>query len=241
MTATKLSANDAARNRLQLRLAQLGDRIAAACAQSHRNPAEITLLAVSKAQTLSQLQHAYALGLREFGESYLQEAVGKIKALPEDCRWHFIGPTQSNKTRAIAENFDWLHSLDRARIADRLNAQRPPQLPPLNVCIQVNVSAEASKAGVRPQELAALAAHVDRLSRLRLRGLMCIPAASEDGATQRTAFRQLRELRDQVLPQARTLSMGMSSDLEAAIAEGSTIVRIGTALFGARHGKTDQA
>jgi pyridoxal phosphate enzyme (YggS family) len=148
--------------------------------------------------------------------------------------WHFIGPIQSNKTRPIAEHFAWVHSVDRLKVAERLSAQRPPQLPPLNVCLQVNVSAEASKAGCSPQELPALAQAVSQLPQLKLRGLMCIPEPTEDPAAQHAAFARLRQLRDSLGLDLDTLSMGMSHDLEAAIAEGSTCVRIGTALFGAR-------
>jgi pyridoxal phosphate enzyme (YggS family) len=179
-----------------------------------------------------------ACGQREFGENYLQEALEKqaeLRDLP--LEWHFIGPIQSNKTRAIAENFSWVHSVDRLKIAERLSAQRPAGLPPLQVCIEVNVSGEASKGGVAPAELPALAAAVAALPGLRLRGLMAIPAPASDVAAQRAAFRQVRELYDALRARGLaldTLSMGMSGDLGAAILEGATIVRIGTALFGER-------
>jgi len=178
------------------------------------------------------------VGQREFGENYVQEALEKQAALRDlPLEWHFIGPIQSNKTRAIAENFSWVHSIDRLKIAERLSAQRPPGLPPLQVCVEVNVSGEASKGGVAPAELPALADAVSKLSGLRLRGLMAIPAPAQEVAAQRAAFRQVREALDALVARGHaldTLSMGMSGDLEAAILEGATIVRIGTALFGER-------
>jgi pyridoxal phosphate enzyme (YggS family) len=185
---------------------------------------------------------AHGAGQRAFGENYVQEALAKMEALADlraQTEWHFIGPLQSNKTRPVAESFDWVHSVDRLRIAQRLAEQRPAWLPPLNLCLQVNVSGEASKSGVAPAELPALAEAVAALpaARVRLAGLMSIPEPSADAAAQRAAHRRLRELRDDL--QARglalgTLSMGMSGDLEAAVAEGSTLVRVGTAIFGAR-------
>ncbi len=234
MTSTKLSANDAARNRMAQRLAALERRIADACANAGRPRDQITLLPVSKTQSSASLQCALALGLHRFGENYLQEALGKITALPEDCEWHFIGPIQSNKTRAIAEHFDWVHSLERAKVATRLNAQRPAGMPALKVCLQVNVSGEQSKSGVAPDELPMLVAQVRDMPRLQLMGLMCIPEPSDDPAQQRARFGLLRQLRDAHLPDAPVLSMGMSADLESAIAEGSTLLRVGTALFGPR-------
>lgn len=234
MSPTKLSANAAARNQVTACLAKVDQQIADAARQAGRQRQDICLLAVSKTQPLERMREAYAAGMRCFGESYLQEALSKIAALPDDCEWHFIGPIQSNKTRPIAEHFDWVHSVDRLKIAERLNAQRPEQRPPLKICVQVNVSGEASKSGCSPEELQPLLERIRDLHRLELRGLMCIPAASEDPAQQRAAFRRLRQLRDQYAPETKTLSMGMSGDLSAAVAEGSTIVRIGTALFGAR-------
>lgn len=196
------------------------------------------LLAVSKNRTAAELAAAAACGQRCFGESYLQEALAKQTALADaDLEWHFIGPIQSNKTRQIAEHFDWVHSIDRLKIAERLNAQRPEQLPPLNVCLQVKLSAEPSKSGASIDNLTALAAAVQGLSRLRLRGLMALPAAVVDFERQRQPFRQLYALYSTLNSngyQLDTLSMGMSNDLEAAIAEGSTLVRIGTAIFGPR-------
>ncbi len=234
MTSTKLSANDAARNRMAQRLEALERRIAGACVSAGRRREEISLLPVSKTQSAATLQCAHALGLRRFGENYLQEALAKISALPDDCEWHFIGPIQSNKTRSIAAHFTWVHSLERAKIATRLDAQRPAAMPPLKVCLQVNVSGEQSKSGVAPAALPDLVARVRELPRLELMGLMCIPEPSDDPARQRARFGLLRQLRDSHLPAAPVLSMGMTADLESAIAEGSTLLRVGTALFGPR-------
>lgn len=181
------------------------------------------------------VDHQRADGLRDFGENYLQEALDKQALLGDlTLTWHFIGPIQSNKTRPIAEHFAWVHSVDRLKVAERLSAQRPAELPPLNICLQVNVSGEASKSGCVPEELAALAQAVTQLPNLRLRGLMTIPAPTDDAAEQRAAFARLRALRDALNLDLDTLSMGMSHDLEAAIAEGASWVRIGTALFGER-------
>jgi hypothetical protein len=202
----------------------------------------VSLLAVSKTFGPDSVREAHAAGQMAFGENYVQEALAKIEALADlraQLQWHFIGPLQSNKTRPVAEVFDWVHSVDRLKIAERLAAQRPAGLPALNVCLQVNVSGEASKGGVAPAELPALAAAVAALApgQLRLRGLMSIPEPTDDAGQQRAAHRRLRELLEALRQQGLvldTLSMGMSADLEAAIAEGSTIVRIGTAIFGAR-------
>lgn len=215
-------------------------RIEAACRRCGREPAGVRLLAVSKLQPAQAVRDAVALGHAAFGENYVQEALDKMAGLAElreRIEWHLIGPLQSNKTRPVAEAFDWVHSVDRLKIAQRLSEQRPPGLAPLNVCLQVNVSGEASKSGVSPAELPALAHAVAALPRLRLRGLMSIPESSEDFAAQCAPHRALRELRDALVAQGLvldTLSMGMSDDLEAAIAEGSTLVRVGTALFGPR-------
>jgi pyridoxal phosphate enzyme (YggS family) len=199
----------------------------------------VKLLAVSKTKPASAVMAALTAGQRDFGESYLQDAAEKIASIADpQIVWHFIGPVQSNKTRDIANRFDWLHSLDRAKIAQRLNNQRDPMLPPLNVCIQVNVSGEATKAGIREQELADLAEVVAKLPGLKLRGLMTIPSPSQNFDQQRLPFRKLRELSEQLNRAGHaldTLSMGMSDDLEAAVAEGATIVRIGTAIFGQRN------
>lgn len=216
-------------------IAKVGARIREAAQASQRDCAAIGLLAVSKTKPAAAIRQAHAAGLADFGENYLQEALEKQAELADlPLIWHFIGPIQSNKTRAIAEQFAWVHSVDRLKVAERLSAQRPPQLPPLNVCLQVNVSAEASKSGCSPEQLPALAQAVARLPNLKLRGLMCIPEPTEDPAAQHAAFARLRQLRDSLNLGLDTLSMGMSHDLEAAIAEGATWVRIGTALFGAR-------
>lgn len=198
----------------------------------------VTLLAVSKKQPVEAIRAAYAAGLRDFGENYLQEAEAKIAALADlDITWHLIGPLQSNKTRPVARHFHWVHSVDRLKVARRLSEQRDDSMPPLNVCIQVNLANEESKSGVELDAAATLCQEVAALPRLRLRGLMAIPAAETDFARQRAQFAQLatefRRLQQQ-LPQLDTLSMGMSNDYEAAIAEGATLVRIGTAVFGAR-------
>ncbi len=220
------------------RVHEVQARIAAAAARAGRNVADITLLAVSKAQPADSLRAAAAAGLTEFGESYLNEALGKLEALAGlALTWHFIGRLQANKTRPIAERFQWVHGLERLHVAERLSAQRPVHAPPLNVCIQVNLAGEASKAGVAPAQLAQLAEALGALPRLRLRGLMCIPPAERDPERQRAWFARLRELREALNAQGAgldTLSMGMSADFESAILEGSTVVRIGTALFGPR-------
>ncbi|QXP83511.1 YggS family pyridoxal phosphate-dependent enzyme [Methylococcus sp. ANG] len=201
-----------------------------------RPEGSVRLLAVSKTQPAAVLRAAYGLGQREFGENYLQEAMEKQDALADlDILWHFIGPIQSNKTRPIAERFDWVHGIDRLKIAQRLSDQRPEEMAPLNVCIQVNIGGESTKSGVAPAGLAGLAHAVAALPRLRLRGLMAIPAPTADVGEQHAAFRRLRELMDGLdMPELDTLSMGMSDDLEAAVAEGATLVRIGTAIFGRR-------
>ena len=193
------------------------------------------LLAVSKTWPAASVREAIAVGQRAFGENYVQEAVDKVAELAGlDLEWHFIGPLQSNKTRLVAENFAWAHSVDRLKIAERLAAQRPPGLSPLQVCIQVNVSGEASKSGCLPAEVSSLARAVTALPRLELRGLMAIPEPSDDSARQREQFAVLRHLRDSLDMELDTLSMGMSHDLEAAIMEGSTLLRVGTAIFGER-------
>ena len=220
------------------RLHAVQARIADAAAAAGRDAATVHLLAVSKTFDAAAVRAMAACGQREFGENYLQEALEKQAALRDlPLIWHFIGPIQSNKTRAIAERFSWVHGIDRLKIAERLSAQRPAALPPLQVCIEVNVSGEASKGGVAPAGLPALADAVSKLPGLRLRGLMAIPAPTPDVGTQRAAFRQVREALDALIARDHaldTLSMGMSADLEAAIEEGATIVRIGTALFGER-------
>ncbi|MFA6311702.1 MAG: YggS family pyridoxal phosphate-dependent enzyme [Sterolibacterium sp.] len=214
------------------------DRIRAAARSAGRDAGAARLLAVSKSWPAASVRLAFAAGQRAFGENYVQEGVAKIQALDDlDLEWHFIGPLQSNKTREVAENFDWVHGVDRLKIAERLSAQRPAGAPPLQVCIQVNVSGESSKGGVIPDQVAELARAVAKLPRMRLRGLMAIPEPSEDAALLRSRFALLRELLALLNAEAMqldVLSMGMSDDFEIAIAEGATIVRIGTAIFGTR-------
>jgi len=213
-------------------------RIAAACKAVGRAPQTVTLLAVSKTWPAEDVREAAACGQKAFGENYVQEGVDKIAQLADPAlEWHFIGPLQSNKTRQVAEHFAWAHTIDRLKIAERLSVQRPEHLPPLQVCIQVNVSGEASKSGVSPTEAVVLAHAVAKLPRLQLRGLMAVPEPTEDAARLTEQFDLLRgiqqKLKQQGLP-LDTLSMGMSHDLESAIAAGATLVRIGTAIFGAR-------
>jgi hypothetical protein len=223
---------------LAQRLHEVRERMARAAQAAGRSAQSVTLLAVSKAQPQASVVAAADLGLRDFGESYLNEALPKIAALQErELTWHFVGRLQANKTRPIAENFAWVHALDRLKIAERLAAQRPFHAPPLNVCLQVNLGGEASKGGVAPEELGPLAQALAALPRLKLRGLMCLPPPETAAARQRHWFGELRHLRDGLNArgaQLDTLSMGMSDDFEAAIAEGSTLVRLGTVLFGPR-------
>ncbi|MGI4844089.1 MAG: YggS family pyridoxal phosphate-dependent enzyme [Janthinobacterium lividum] len=217
--------------------------IAAACAASNRERETVELLAVSKTFPAEAVVEAMAAGQRAFGENYLQEALDKMQEVARlqpdtPVSWHFIGPIQSNKTRPIAAHFDWVHTVERLKIAQRLSEQRPAELAPLDICLQVNISGEASKSGASAAELPELARQVAALPNLRLRGLMAIPAASSDPAQQRAAFARLSRLFDGLRADGLaldTLSMGMSGDLGAAIAEGATIVRIGSAIFGARH------
>lgn len=216
-------------------LSAISARIASAAQAAGRDPASVQLLAVSKTKPASAIREIHAAGVCDFGENYLQEALTKQQALGDlPLIWHFIGPIQSNKTKAIAEHFDWVHSVDRLKIAQRLSEQRPAGLPPLNICLQVNVSGEDSKSGCTPADLPALAKAVAALPNLRLRGLMAIPEPTDDRAAQEAAFAILRQLQEGLGLGLDTLSMGMSHDLEAAIAQGATWVRIGTALFGAR-------
>ena len=225
---------------LDYNLAAVQQRIALAAQLASRDPRSVTLLAVSKTFPAEDVRAAHAAGQHAFGENYVQEALTKIETLADlraSLEWHFIGPLQSNKTRPVAENFDWVHSVDRLKIAQRLAEQRPAHLSPLNVCLQVNVSGEASKAGVSPAEAAEVAHAIAVLPQLRLRGLMSIPEPAGTIDAQRLPHRQLRELFEQLRAdglELDTLSMGMSSDLEAAVLEGATIVRVGTAIFGAR-------
>ncbi|PUA28642.1 MAG: YggS family pyridoxal phosphate enzyme [Cellvibrio sp. 79] len=221
------------------KLAKVTARIHQAATAAGRDPQTVQLIAVSKTQPAAAIAEAYASGQRRFGENYLQEALEKqilLQHLPE-LEWHFIGPIQSNKTRAIAEHFSWVHSVDRLKIAQRLNEQRPAHLPPLNICVQVNIDDETTKSGVSLAELPALLAAFAPLTRLKLRGLMAIPAATDDLAQQRKAFAKLRSALQVLNLQGfrmDTLSMGMSGDMESAIAEGATFVRVGTDIFGAR-------
>jgi len=223
---------------LPLRVQQVRARIAAAAAAAGRSADSVTLLAVGKGHPPAQLAAALEAGVTHLGESYLEEALEKIAALRErPVTWHFVGRLQANKTRPIAAAFDWVHGLERLKIAERLAAQRPAGMPPLNVCLQVNLGGEASKAGVAPAALAPLAAAVAALPNLALRGLMCLPPPETDPARQRAWFARLRGLRDGLAAggvRLDTLSMGMSEDFESAVLEGSTLVRLGTVLFGPR-------
>ena len=219
---------------------EVSGRIARACDAARRPVASVTLLAVSKTFGPEAVREAVAAGQRRFGENYVQEALAKIEALADlraGLEWHLIGPLQANKTRAVAEAFDWVHSVDRLKLAQRLSDQRPDHLPPLQVCLQVNVSGEASKSGVAPDDAAALAHAVAALPRLRLRGLMAIPAPAEGLEAQRRPHRALHALFDRLNAAGLaldTLSIGMSADLEAAVLEGATLLRVGSAIFGTR-------
>jgi pyridoxal phosphate enzyme (YggS family) len=220
---------------------QVRQQISNSAARHQRDAADITLLAVSKTKPATDLREAYQQGQRDFGENYLQESLEKIEALSDlDICWHFIGPLQSNKTRPVAEHFDWLHTVDRLKIAERLSAQRPATRPPLNLCIQVNISNEANKSGCLPADVAELVAAIEKLPNVTVRGLMAIPKATTDTTEQHHQFAAMKTLLTTLQlkhPQIDTLSMGMSGDMDAAIAEGATIVRIGTAIFGARPAK----
>jgi PLP dependent protein len=225
-------------------LQQLNDRLAAACRAAGRPVSDVRLMAVSKAQPAAAVQDAFDAGQRVFGENYVQEALDKLDALAKirsklrsNTEWHLIGPLQANKTRVVAECFDWVHTVDRLKIAQRLSDQRPAGLPPLQVCVQVNIDGAASKHGVAPEDLPALARDVAVLPGLRLRGLMAVPEPAEGLAAQREPHRRLAALLASLADgglDLDTLSIGMSGDLEAAIAEGATIVRVGTAIFGQR-------
>ncbi len=225
-------------HQLQDNIAKLLQRLRLSAQKSQYGNSDILLVAVSKTRFPEEIRAAHACGLSDFGENYLQEALDKMEALRDlPLVWHFIGPIQSNKTAAIAKNFDWVHSIDREKVARRLSDQRPARLPPLQVCLQVNISGEDSKSGVPFEQLSSLALSVLEMPGLRLRGLMGIPAADADTGAQREAFGALRRALDalkELDPGLDTLSMGMSSDLESAIAEGATIVRVGTAIFGPR-------
>jgi pyridoxal phosphate enzyme (YggS family) len=226
------------------KLAKVTARIHQAAIAAGRDPQTVQLIAVSKTQPAAAVAEAYAWGQRAFGENYLQEALDKQAALqtfpnlePHSIEWHFIGPIQSNKTRPIAAHFSWVHSVDRLKIAQRLSEQRPDELPPLNICVQVNIDDETTKSGVALADLPELVAAIQPLPRLQLRGLMAIPAATNNPAQQRAAFAKLRNALSALNEQGFALdclSMGMSGDMEAAIAEGATFVRVGTDIFGAR-------
>ncbi len=225
--------------RVTKNLALISDLLATAAREAGRDPATVKLLAVSKKQPVDKVLAAAAAGQRDFGENFVQEGLEKIQATAaEDLTWHFIGHLQSNKTRAVAENFDWVHTIDKLKIATRLSNQRPPERTPLNVCLQVNVDEEESKSGVSVDALPELAAACSELPNLRLRGLMCLPAIRQEFEAQREPFARLRKLAEDLGRSGirlDTLSMGMSGDFRAAVFEGATIVRIGTALFGERH------
>lgn len=228
--------------RISDNLQVLRSGIASACKSAGRAADSVCLLAVSKRFAAAEIHQALAAGQHDFGENYVKEALDKIAQLPRaTIRWHFIGPIQSNKTRDIAEQFDWVHSVDRLKIAQRLSEQRPASLPALQVCVQVNISGEASKSGGTPQQAAALCLAIAQLPRLQLRGLMAIPAPEKSAGDNRAAFRALRELHEKIRHTVLadnaafdTLSMGMSDDYTTAIAEGATLVRVGTAIFGRR-------
>ncbi len=231
------------RDHLRNRFAQTRTRIASAASKSGRYADDVRLLAISKGQPAQAIRTLAECGQREFGENYLQEALPKLAELSElDLTWHFTGQLQSNKTRSVAENFAWAHTLDRERIALRLNDQRPDHAPPLQVCIQVRLEDEPGKGGIPPAQALALARKVNELPRLKLRGLMCIPPPETTFEAQKAWFDKLFQCEQELLAAGLsldTLSMGMSDDLEAAIAAGSTLVRIGTALFGARDREPD--
>ena len=229
---------------IEKNITSVKQRIDQAVTQAGRDPKSLKLLAVSKTRPASNIEEAFIKGLSAFGENYLQEAIEKINSLATlGAEWHFIGPLQSNKTRQVAEHFDWVHSVDRIKIAKRLSEQRPDHLPPINICLQVNIDAEPSKSGVLPEDAIDLALIISDLPNIHLRGLMAIPKASSTLDAQRQPFRALRLLKEQVNQQLDnsqkldTLSMGMSGDIEAAILEGSTILRVGTDIFGPRANK----
>lgn len=230
--------------KIENNISTVSRRIEQAARDAGRDPGEVLLLAVSKTRSAEDICSAMAAGLTHFGENYVQEAVEKIEQLAEkNLQWHFIGPLQSNKTRAVAEHFHWVHSVDRLKIAQRLSEQRPAQLGPLNICLQVNIDNEASKSGFTAEEVMAAARKIARLPNLRLRGLMAIPQAQQNIEKQKVAFAELHQLLEQInqsldnFEKLDTLSMGMSNDLEAAISQGSTIVRVGTDIFGKRAAK----
>jgi pyridoxal phosphate enzyme (YggS family) len=218
-------------------LEDLRRRISVACAAAGRNESEVTILAVSKRHSIASIGEAFAAGLHSMGENYVQEALGKIPQCPPDIEWHFIGRIQTNKTKALAGNFQWVQTVSSQQIAERLDRQRPEELGPLNVCVQVDTDSQGQHGGIPPQDAAELCGVIARLPRLRLRGLMTVPLPAATQGAQREPFRRLRELQQQLNATGfalDTLSMGMTGDLEAAVLEGSTLVRVGTALFGPR-------
>lgn len=223
-------------------LKSVQERLQIAAKLANRSEKDIKLLAVSKTKPISDIELVYQAGQHNFGENYLQEAIEKIVKLQHltDIEWHFIGAIQSNKTKAIAEHFDWVHSVDRLKIAKRLSEQRSPDQAPLNICLQVNISNEENKAGISLKEIPDLAKEVSHLKNIRLRGLMAIPLKTSNESEQRFFFKQLKTCLDELNAQGMkldTLSMGMSNDMEAAIAEGATMIRVGTAIFGSREPK----
>ena len=230
--------------KIENNISTVSHRIEQAARDAGRDPGEVLLLAVSKTRSAEDIRRAMAAGLTHFGENYVQEAVKKIEQLArENLQWHFIGPLQSNKTRVVAEHFQWVHSVDRLKIAQRLSEQRLAELGPLNICLQINLDNEASKSGFTAEEVMAAAGEIIQLPNLRLRGLMAIPRAQQNIEQQKSAFAELHQLLEQInqsldnFEKLDTLSMGMSNDLEAAISQGSTIVRVGTDIFGKRAAK----
>jgi hypothetical protein len=223
---------------IEKNLVEVNRQIKQACLQYSRHPQDVTLLAVSKTHPASAIEIAFANGQRDFGENYVQEAQEKISTLQHlPVRWHYIGPVQSNKTSKISALFDWVHSVDRFKVAQKLNTHRPPQKPPLNILLQVNIDNEINKGGIQPEQVYSLAQQIETLDHIKLRGLMAIPARQDEFASQRKPLARMHNLMVELQknhPDCDTLSMGMSADMKAAIAEGSTLVRIGTAIFGAR-------
>lgn len=224
---------------MSIQLKNIKEKIISLCLKYHRPPTEVTLLAVTKQQSIEKIREAITAGQKCFGENYLQEALPKISALQnENLEWHYIGAIQSNKTKQIAENFSWVQSVSSLRIAELLNQYRPTNLPPLQICLQINISNEDTKSGlINPTEIYELANQIQTLKHLKLRGLMCIPAIKNTLPEQRAEYKKLREIYENLIAQSLLidiLSMGMSDDLEAAIAEGATMVRVGTAIFGKR-------
>ncbi len=231
---TNAKSNVTQADAIAVNLAKVRARIEVACRLADRDPDDVKLLAVSKTKPLEAVQSAITAGQRHFGENYLQDALAKIEAAPADAIWHFIGAIQSNKTRPIAEHFSWVHTVSSAKVARRLHEQRPDYLPPLNIFLQVNIDDDPNKSGLKPDQLPALVDEVKQYERLALKGLMTLPVHTQNLEAQRKPFCALRQLQNKHLPEATELSMGMSGDLEAAIMEGATWVRVGTDIFGAR-------